>query len=103
MANPGTSGLAAINGAIESMIPVLAVELAPLRVNGISPGVVDTPWWNWMPQEQRKLAFEQFAKAYLLGKIGQPEMLAEAIYALTTNEFITGQILVVAGGIKVKS
>jgi hypothetical protein len=37
-------GLAAINGALERMIPVLAVELAPLRVNEVSPGVVDTPW-----------------------------------------------------------
>lgn len=44
MANPGTAGLAAINGALERMIPVLAVELAPIRINGISPGVVDTPW-----------------------------------------------------------
>jgi NAD(P)-dependent dehydrogenase (short-subunit alcohol dehydrogenase family) len=42
-ARPGTAGLAAINGALEAMIPPLAVELAPLRVNAISPGVVGTP------------------------------------------------------------
>lgn len=102
MANPGTSGLAAINGAIESMIPVLAAELAPLRVNGISPGVVDTPWWDWLPQEQRQASFAQYSRASLLGRIGQPEDIAQAIHALATNGFITGQILVVDGGLKLK-
>lgn len=43
MANPGTAGLAAINAAIEALVPTLAKELAPLRVNAVSPGVIDTP------------------------------------------------------------
>jgi NAD(P)-dependent dehydrogenase (short-subunit alcohol dehydrogenase family) len=102
MANPGTSGLAAINGAIESMIPVLAVELAPLRVNGVSPGVVDTPWWNWLPPEQRQASFEQYSHASLVGRVGQPEDIAQAIHALATNGFITGQILAVDGGLRLK-
>jgi len=41
---PGTSGLGAVNGALELMVPVLARELQPLRVNAVSPGVIDTPW-----------------------------------------------------------
>jgi NAD(P)-dependent dehydrogenase (short-subunit alcohol dehydrogenase family) len=45
-AYPGTAGLAAINGALEAMVPVLAVELAPRRVNAVSPGIIDTPWWR---------------------------------------------------------
>jgi NAD(P)-dependent dehydrogenase (short-subunit alcohol dehydrogenase family) len=49
---PGTSGLAAINGAIEAMVPTLAKELAPLRVNAVSPGVIDTPWWNGIPRRR---------------------------------------------------
>jgi NAD(P)-dependent dehydrogenase (short-subunit alcohol dehydrogenase family) len=49
LANPGTSGLAAINGAIERITPTLARELAPLRVNAVSPGVIDTPWWADKP------------------------------------------------------
>ena len=58
-ANPGTAGLAAINGAIECMVPVLAMELKPLRVNAVSPGVIDTPWWDRFPEAQRKALFEQ--------------------------------------------
>lgn len=46
---PGTAGLAAINGALEAMVPPLAVELAPLRVNAVSPGVIDTVGWNNVP------------------------------------------------------
>lgn len=102
MANPGTAGLAAINGALERMIPVLAVELAPIRINGISPGVVDTPWWDWMPLEQRKDAFKQFANASLVGRIGTPEDIALAAQVLIKNTFITGQTLVVDGGLKTK-
>lgn len=101
-ANPGTSGLAAINGALERMIPVLAVELAPLRINGISPGVIDTPWWSWMPLEHRQAAFEMFAQSSLAGRVGQPEDLANAIYALATNRFITGQTQIVDGGLILK-
>jgi NAD(P)-dependent dehydrogenase (short-subunit alcohol dehydrogenase family) len=41
---PGTAGLAAINGALEAVIPTLALELKPIRVNAVSPGVVKTPW-----------------------------------------------------------
>jgi NAD(P)-dependent dehydrogenase (short-subunit alcohol dehydrogenase family) len=42
---PGTAGLAAVNGALEAAVPVLARELAPRRVNAVSPGVIETGWW----------------------------------------------------------
>jgi len=51
---PGLAGLAAINGAIEAMVPALAQELRPTRVNAVSPGVIDTPWWDWMPAAERR-------------------------------------------------
>lgn len=99
-ANPGTSGLAAINGAIECMIPTLAVELAPIRVNGVSPGVIETPWWNRVPPEERRAAFAQFAAASLVGRVGQPEDVAQVIWILAANTYITGQVMTVDGGLK---
>ena len=100
---PGTSGLAAINAAIEAMIPVLASELRPLRVNAVVPGVVDTPWWSRVPDEARKKLFEEMAGQVAVGRIGKPEDLASAIMLLTTNTFITGTILDCDGGWKLKN
>ncbi|SPF46343.1 Short-chain dehydrogenase/reductase SDR [Syntrophobacter sp. SbD1] len=100
---PGTSGLAAINAAIEAMVPILASELRPLRVNAVAPGVVDTPWWSRVPDETRKELFEQLARQVAVGRIGKPEDLAAAIMLLTTNTFITGAILDCDGGWKLKN
>jgi len=49
----GTAGLAAVNGALEAAVPPLATELAPRRVNAVSPDVVETDWWQSMPADQR--------------------------------------------------
>ena len=51
---PGTTGVAAVNGAIMSMAFTLAKELAPIRVNILSPGLVDTPAYNWMSNEEKE-------------------------------------------------
>jgi NAD(P)-dependent dehydrogenase (short-subunit alcohol dehydrogenase family) len=95
---PGTAGLAAINGALEAMVPPLAVELAPLRVNAVSPGVVDTPWWDATPAEQRKAVFEGLAATSPVGRVGRPEDIARAIHMLAVNTFVTGVVLDVTGG-----
>ncbi len=98
----GTSGLAAINGALEAMVPSLALELAPLRVNAVSPGVVNTSWWNWLPEEQKSVAFSQYAEETTVGRIGEPEDLAKAIAYLVDNTFVTGTVLEVDGGLRLK-
>ncbi|MFE6159297.1 SDR family oxidoreductase [Streptomyces sp. NPDC056486] len=95
---PGTSGLAAINGALESMIPPLAVELAPRRINAVSPGVIDTPWWNRVPAAQREELFAGLATTTPVGRVGTPEEVAQAINSLATNGFITGVVLDCTGG-----
>lgn len=100
---PGTSGLAAINASLEALIPVLASELRPIRVNAVVPGVVDTPWWSRVPEPARKELFNQLASQVAAGRVGQPEDIAKAIIFLTTNTFITGTILDVDGGWKLKN
>ncbi|WP_248927974.1 SDR family oxidoreductase [Paenibacillus hamazuiensis] len=100
--SPGISGLAAINAAIEAMVPILAVELAPLRVNAVSPGVVDTPWWNWLPEEQRAAALKFYEDQAPVGRVGQPEDIAKAICYLIDNTFVTGTVLEVDGGLRLK-
>ncbi|WP_228565882.1 SDR family oxidoreductase [Nocardia sp. SYP-A9097] len=94
----GTAGLAAINGALQAMVPPLAVELAPIRINAVSPGVIDTPWWDRIPDDQRRNLFDGLAATTPVGRVGHPEELARAVHSLATNGFITGVVLDVTGG-----
>ena len=97
-AMPGTAGLAAVNGALQAMVPPLAAELAPRRVNAVSPGVVDTPWWAGMPAEQRDGLFAGIAAGTPVGRVGRPEDVAQVIEMLVSNTFMTGTVIPCAGG-----
>lgn len=95
---PGTAGLAAINGALNAMVAPLAVELAPLRVNAVAPGVIDTPWWDRVPEAQRTALFDGLVATTPVGRVGRPEDVAAAIHLLAVNGFTTGVVLDVNGG-----
>jgi NAD(P)-dependent dehydrogenase (short-subunit alcohol dehydrogenase family) len=97
-AYPGAAGLAAVNGALEAMVPALAVELAPLRVNAVSPGVIDTQWWDAMPPSQRAGFFQAVAAASPAGRVGEPGDVAAALVYLASAGFVTGTVLECAGG-----
>jgi NAD(P)-dependent dehydrogenase (short-subunit alcohol dehydrogenase family) len=99
-ANPGTAGLAAINAAIEGIVKPLAVELRPRRINAVAPGVIDTPWWNWLTEERKKATFESFAAATPVGRVGKPEDVASAIVFLIGNSFMTGSVIECDGGLR---
>ena len=99
---PGTAGLAAVNAAVEAMVPVLAVELAPARVNAVSPGIVDTPWWDWLDAEARQRTFDAYAKTAPVGRVGRPEDIADAIAYLVDAGFTTGTVLSVDGGSRLR-
>ncbi|HEY3481773.1 MAG TPA: SDR family oxidoreductase [Streptomyces sp.] len=99
---PGTAGLAAVNAAVEAMVPVLAVELAPIRVNAVSPGIIDTPWWDWMDADTRRQTFEAYAGNAPAGRVGQPEDIAGAIAYLIDGTFTTGVVLSVDGGSRLR-
>jgi NAD(P)-dependent dehydrogenase (short-subunit alcohol dehydrogenase family) len=94
----GGASTAAVNGAVEALVRTLAVELAPVRVNAVSPGIIDTPTWAAMPEEQRDALFSHLAGALPVGRIGTSEDVADAIWHLLTNGFVTGTVLHVDGG-----
>lgn len=102
MAAPGTAGLAAINGAIDAMIKPLAAELAPIRINSVSPGVIDTAWWNFLPPEAKQATFEEYSEASLVGRVGKPSDISKTIKFLIENSFITGDKIVCDGGLRLK-
>ncbi len=95
----GTAGLGAINGALEIMIPTLAKELKPLRVNAVAPGVINTTWWDFMPPEKKEETFDQYKKIIPAGRIGEPEDVAKMILTFIENTYITGQVIAVDGGL----
>jgi NAD(P)-dependent dehydrogenase (short-subunit alcohol dehydrogenase family) len=99
-AMPGTAGLGSANAAIEALVPILAAELKPVRVNAVSPGVIDTPWWDFLPADQKAAAFADFATRTPVGRIGTADDVAVAIAFLVRDSFMTGHVLVCDGGVR---
>lgn len=92
------SVVAAINGALASLAYALAVELGPVRVNVVSPGWVDSPIWKFVAGDAKSETLSAMAGRLPVGRIGQPEDIADAIRFLMANGFVTGTVLHVEGG-----
>lgn len=91
---PGGALAATVNGALESMVRALALELAPIRVNAVSPGWIDTPVWDEIATPEAKQARLADLAAHLPARrIGQPEDIANAIGFLIDDDFVTGTVL----------
>lgn len=97
----GMSGIAATNGALNAMVGPLALELAPRRINAVSPGVIDTPYWKTVDEEKRQEMFDMAAAQVPVGRVGTPADIAQAIFYLITNTFTTGTILDCDGGVHI--
>ena len=96
--HPGWSVASSICGAMEGLTRALAVELAPIRVNIVSPGVVKTPLWNNMKETDREALYRQMDEKLLVGHAGESEEIAEAYIYLMRQTYGTGQTIVVDGG-----
>lgn len=88
----------AMCGAIEHLTRALAVELAPVRVNAVCPGLIRTGVWDSIPVDRREAQLADMTKRQLLPRVGEPEETAEAYLYLMRAGYTTGQVLYVEGG-----
>ena len=95
---PNSAIVSAANGALESLARALALELAPVRVNAVSPGIIDTPIRSAMPEEARRDMLAKTAAALPVGRVGAGEDIARQILGFMANGFATGSIVYIDGG-----
>lgn len=98
---PGMSAIAATNGALHAMLGPLARELAPLRVNAVSPGFIDTPYWDKaLDDAARERTYATMAAMVPAQRVGTPAEVAQAVTLCVNNGFITGSVIDCDGGRK---
>ncbi|GAB4181914.1 MAG: SDR family oxidoreductase [Terrimicrobiaceae bacterium] len=91
--------LGSVNAAVEALGVGLAVELSPIRVNVVSPGLtMNTEAFSGMTEEQRNQMFSAAAEKFPVGRVGEPDDSADAAVFLMENSFMTGQVICVDGG-----
>jgi NAD(P)-dependent dehydrogenase (short-subunit alcohol dehydrogenase family) len=94
----GTMGVAITNGSAEVLARSLAVELAPIRVNAISPGVIDTGAWDAFGEQGKADYFAHISSTNPAGRIGTVEDIVSGVMFALTNTFMTGTTLRIDGG-----
>jgi NAD(P)-dependent dehydrogenase (short-subunit alcohol dehydrogenase family) len=95
---PKGVAVAAINAALEGVVRAMAIELAPLRVNAVSPGWVRTPIWNDVAGADSETLLASMAERLPVGRVGTGDDIADAIVFLLGNGYTTGTVLHVDGG-----
>ena len=94
----GTLGVAITNAAADTLARSLALELAPIRVNAISPGVIDTGAWDAFGEQGKADYFADIRARNPARRIGTPQDIAEGVLFAMTSTFLTGQTLHIDGG-----
>jgi len=95
---PGWALASSICGAMEGLCRAMAVELAPIRVNVVLPGVIKTNLWDSMPEKERENFYESVSKSLLVKRVGEAEDIAQTYVFLMKQSFATGQTFVIDGG-----
>jgi NAD(P)-dependent dehydrogenase (short-subunit alcohol dehydrogenase family) len=83
---------------MEGFTRAMAIELAPIRVNLVAPGVVRTNLWNSLSATDREQLYTSVGNSLPLKRIGEAEDIALSFIYLMKQQFATGQVLVVDGG-----
>jgi len=94
---PGQIALSSVGGAVEAMVRALAPELAPKRINVVSPGTIDTPMVPAQGDERAKL-YKNMTGANLIPRAGNADEVASALLFMIQNDFVTGTTIDVDGG-----
>ena len=89
---------ASICAAMEGFARAMAVELAPIRVNIVSPGVVKTELWGGMSESDRETMYTNIGNALLVKRVGEAEDIAKTFVYLLEQQYGTGQTLIIDGG-----
>ncbi|GAA4302411.1 NAD(P)-dependent dehydrogenase (short-subunit alcohol dehydrogenase family) [Actinomadura luteofluorescens] len=94
----GTLGVAVTNGAADVLARSLALELAPIRVNAVSPGVIDTGAWDALGEQGKADYFAEMSARNPARRVGTAADVADAVLYAMTSTFLTGQTLHIDGG-----
>ena len=94
----GTEVVTAINNAIDGLAKALAISLSPIRVNSISPGLIDTPVYKNYDKKVMDEIFDNFSKQLLIKRYGRAEEVASTAMYLMTNDYVTGTTQMIDGG-----
>ncbi|MBL4680442.1 MAG: SDR family oxidoreductase [Pseudomonadales bacterium] len=94
---PGMSSVSCVGSAVEALTRALALELAPIRVNAVAPGIIDTAMFDHFG-DNKSTIFEQMSQNIPLRRVGQAEEVASAIVLTLCNNFMTGTTIDVDGG-----
>ena len=93
----GQSPLSCVGASVENMVRCLAVEMAPIRVNVVSPGTINTPMFDHFGEKKAE-TLAAMTQTHLIKRAGTPEEVAEGILFVMGNRFVTGTTVDVDGG-----
>lgn len=95
---PSWSICASVLAAVEGFMRAMAVELAPIRVNMVTAGVVKSPMWSFLPEATRESIYSSVGQSMLLKRVGEVEDVAKTFLYLLHQHWSTGQVVVIDGG-----
>ena len=94
----GIATLTATFAAVEALSQALALELGPVRVNTLRPGVIDSDMWNFLDEAAREKLRQKVRETFPVRRIGTIEDVGHAAVFLMTNPYVTGAVLEISGG-----